>query len=204
MPGHYVARCEWKLLNDDPKNRMVINPCFRRQTNFNPLDDIDAQALVDDLSTALVDKVGSGELKVSLYDLQHSAASGPNYPIASKTRSVGNYIPALVPPELAVCLSFFGGQNVPRKRGRLFIPALLAGVSASSVPGYVPAGAMTSVEGFVPIFAALGGTNVDWIVWSRVGGFATKVDHYWVDNAWDIQRSRGLPPTVKVVKTTSG
>jgi hypothetical protein len=44
----------------------------------------------------------------------------------------------------------------------------------------------------VPIFTNLGGTNVDWIVWSTVLSSAAKVTDWWVDDSWDIIRSRKL------------
>lgn len=187
------------MLNSDPKNQMVINPCFRH-TSF-PLLGIDAQQLTDDLAAALKGWAGTNELTVKTYDLE---APKPNYPIAQKTLDAGTYFTPTIPPELAVCLSFYGGQNVPRKRGRLYLPAYLATASAANMGREIPAAVITKASLLPGIFSSLGGVNVDWIVWSRVALAAAKVSHFWVDNAWDIQRSRGTPPTTKVIQTTSG
>jgi len=194
-------RCAWQMLDSDPKNQLVINPCFRVQFNLlEPTFGTDAQQLTDDLAAVLTTWAGTADLTVRAYNLQ---GSKPNYPVAEKKLNAGVFVTPTVPPELAVCLSFYGGQNQPSKRGRLYLPAFLCGVTGS--PGLkVSAGAMTKAEALVPGFAGLGGTNVDWIVWSRTHQTAAKVTNYWVDNAWDIQRSRGIKADAKVVKTTSG
>jgi hypothetical protein len=63
---------------------------------------------------------------------------------------------------------------------------------------------MTKVMALGPIFANLGGSDVDWIVWSRKNHTATKVQNYWVDDEWDTVRSRGLKRSTRQVATTSG
>jgi hypothetical protein len=201
MPTHLLLRAAWQMLDNDPKNQLVINPCFRRQLDIgDPLSGTDAQQLCDDLAAGLTTWAGTADLTVRAYNLQ---GSKPNYPLAEKHLNVGTYVTPTVPPELAVCLSFYGGQNQPSKRGRLFLPAFLCGVTGS--PGLkISAGTITKAESLVSMFSGLGGANVDWIVWSRTHQTAAKVDHYWVDNAWDIQRSRGIKADVRVVKTTSG
>jgi hypothetical protein len=60
------------------------------------------------------------------------------------------------------------------------------------------------VAELVPILAGLGGLDVDWVVYSRVTDTARKVTNWWVDDAWDIQRRRGLRPTTRTEGTTSG
>jgi hypothetical protein len=195
-------RCSWQILDNDPKNQFVINPCFRRQLDItDPTSGTDAQALCDDLAAAL-DSWGLGtQLTVTAYNIE---GAKPNYPMAEKVlhpdtpNTLYNY-----PPELAVVLSFYSQFNRPRRRGRLYVPAGFVGMGTLAGRN-VHAGAITKVEALVPIFSGLGGTNVDWIVWSGADHAAHVVDHYWVDNGWDVQRSRGLPSTVKVVKTTSG
>jgi hypothetical protein len=196
-----MLRCSWQFLNDDPKNQFVITPHFRRQLDINdPTSDVDAQALVDDLWAALNTWYSSSALTVTAYN---DEGAKPRYPLARKKPAtvtpLGNY----GIPELAVCLSFYGTLNRPRQRGRLYIPHAFLG-ALSDLAKEVPAGMITRAEALVPIFSALGGSNVDWGVWSPTSHLFHRATNYWVDNAWDIQRSRGVPPTTKVVKSTSG
>jgi hypothetical protein len=201
MATHLLLRCAWQFFDQDPKNQWVITPHFRRQLDItDPTSGTDAQALADDLRTALGAWAGSGALTVTAYNVQ---GAKPNYPMAiSKPGTITPWTPS-GPPELAVALSFYGGENRPRKRGRVYIPYPLVG-TPSSIGLEVPSGTITKIEALAPIFSGLGGTNVDWIVWSKVNQSAAKVTNFWVDNAWDVQRRRGLPPTARVLRTTGG
>lgn len=204
MPTHLRLRCSWQYRDADPKNQAVINPCFRRQLDISdPTSDTDAQALCDDLVTALDGWVSTaGRLTVAAYNVQ---GARPNYPLATKTvRPTGVHI-VNGPPELAVCLSFFSGTNVGRKRGRLYVPAFLAGASGSDYGNpLVNSTIRGKVAALVPIFANLGGANVDWGVWSQAGSAFHKATHWFVDDAWDIQRSRGIKATARDTGTTGG
>jgi hypothetical protein len=106
------------------------------------------------------------------------------------------------PRELAICLSFYADRNIPRHRGRLYFPApIVAGSSLSVRPSSI---AMNAVAAFVPVFAGLGGVDVDWVVWSEKDRTARKVTNWWVDDEWDVVRSRGLRPTTRLTGSTSG
>lgn len=204
MPSHVLLRCSWQFKDADPKNQAVINPCFRRQTNFDPTSSLEAQALVDDLATALQAwQPGTNRnITVKAYDLEGAA---PNYPLAVKTLNSGNFVPVSCPPQVAVALSYYGARNIPRERGRLFVPLFLIDTSGSGA-GLESVGTTTSakVQSLVPIFANLGGANVDWIVWSRVASKATRVQNWWVDSSWDVIRSRKLKALSRATGTTSG
>lgn len=204
MPSHALLRIGWKVAPDDPKNWFVMNPCFRHQLGI-ALGGPDWQNLCDDLCEAIGQWSvwgPGGHLKVTAYDLE---GGKPNYPKASAEINAGTVNNCNAPPQLACCLSFYGEKNIPRERGRLYVPAAAmtgsGGEAGAGKPGTV---IRNKVAGLAPIFSNLGGINVDWIVWSRMMGQATRVENWWVDDSWDIIRSRKLKRTTRDTGTTSG
>jgi hypothetical protein len=201
MPVHYRLRCAWQFLDTDPKNQAVINPCFRDNGVTS-----DPDGLCEDLATALstwtIAAMATAQLTVTAYDVQ---GTKPVYPAGRHQINTGNKPAPNMPPELACCLSFRGAQNIPTKRGRLYVPIFLATSTSALLAGInVDTAIQTKVMALGPIFAGLGGADVDWIVWSVKNQTATKVTDYWTDNAWDIMRSRGVKPTSRQTATTSG
>lgn len=200
MPAHLRALCYWQVNSLLPRDRMSINPCFRHQTMG--IGEIDGAALANDLATALKAwelAPTNHELTVKIYDIE---GTKPVRPIGTKVLQPAAASAASFPSELACCLSFYGGQNRPDQRGRLYIPQVKMSVSA---PGVRPTSTeRLKVGDLVPILANLGGLNVDWIVWSQTRRAATKVTNWFVDDEWDVQRRRGLKPTARTSGTTSG
>lgn len=204
MPSHLLLRIAWQFNDIDPKNQAVINPCFRRQMDISdPTSGTDAQALCDDLAAAINTWTvpATKMITVKAYNLQ---GAKPNYPLASKTLG-STPSPTIGVPQQALCLSFYSGLNQPRKRGRLYLPAwTMTNTGAELSSSVASATLRTKAAALVPIFAGLGGANVDWIVWSRVAQSAGRVDNYFIDESWDIQRRRKVKSTQRTVGTTSG
>lgn len=149
-------------------------------------------------------------------------------PILEVTYSLGGGGQAAsLPPEVALCLSYYASINKPRHRGRLYIGPLNVGVLA---PGPVPlpspafmtclqtAGSrlveagtaaqstagLTPVLPATPVGAAIDGVN--WILYSKLGT-GTKVAPAptydlvtagWIDNEWDGQSRRRIEATARV------
>jgi hypothetical protein len=203
MPTHFLGRISWKFHDDDPKNVYAINPCFRHQTDFTSLTGPDWQTLANDLRAAIDGwTVSAGATKVQLYKLG-PGPSGP--PMATAELNPTAYRDTFAPPQAAITLSFYGDRNVKRERGRLYIPPALTGITAANTASKVVAAATrTKVGALAPVFAGLGGINVDWIVWSRVAQAATKVQNWWVDDSWDVIRSRKISATARTTGTTGG
>jgi hypothetical protein len=203
MPTHLMLRCAWQFEDTDPKNQAVMTPHFRHQFDPLTLTGVDATALATDLATALMAWAvpGTKKLTVTAYDVQ---GAKPNYPLAKVTQGTGP-TPLNSMSQQACCLSFYGTRNIPRERGRLYTPSFLLANSAVdfSLPR-ISSVFRSKVAALVPIFASLGGSNVDWIVWSRVGNKATRVENYFVDEGWDIQRRRKLKSTARTTGTTTG
>lgn len=188
----YRMQCSWQWETQFPRDRFVITPHFQ-----DTLLAQDPDALAEDLATALKTHFGTiGELRVKAYDAQKPP---PSYPVGEAVRDVGQTQAGGVPRELAVCLSFYSERNEPRKRGRLYIPAQMLGGNIGVRPSVAQ---RDKVMALGPILTNLGGADIDWSVFSRRDNVARKVTHYWCDDEWDVQRSRGLRSTARSTAVT--
>lgn len=207
MPTHIRAHVQWQVGSMLPKDIHQITPCFRHQLNISaPLNDPDWATLATDLADIFASagkwvNKPTNQTTVKLYEIKPVVPGEPNRPRATVVRYPGTSAEATQMREVALCLSFYGGSNYPQNRGRLYLPAWLW---ASSI-GVRPAAAdITKVGLLPPMLAALGGSNVDWGVWSPTKQEFTRAEHWFVDDEWDIQRRRGLPFTARVLQSTSG
>jgi hypothetical protein len=194
----------WQYHDTNPKNVAVISPCFRRQLDVtDPTSGVDAQALTDDLAN-VIDLYTSRAtpFTVKAYNIE---GPPPHYPMATTVkRAATTPIEPAYPPELAVVLSFNDGSNVPRHRGRLYIPLWVLDNTGGEAGVKVSTAMRTQAGGFVSRFAALGGANVDWGVWSTVDHAFHKAANYYVSDAWGTIRSRGIKETARTAGTTTG
>jgi hypothetical protein len=168
-----------------PRDVMTINPHFNG-TN--------AAALADQLATNLkaITEVGTTRsFTIKVYDAQ---ASPPNYPLATVVNGTG-FSTASRPREIAVCLSYYGVNNRPRERGRLYIPGLF-------VPGAFDLRPSSTQRVAIGNWATAFQTGLQsigvWVVYSRIQGSAISVKNWFVDDEWDIVRSRGTRPTTRL------
>jgi hypothetical protein len=179
-----------------PADNIIITPHFNDAGATT-----DPQNLCDDLAAAMATYwAAPRQVEVKAYDAE---GTPPVYPAASAIVNQGLFPASQGIREVAICLSYFATTNRPRTRGRLYLPPGLMVTTTFGVPR--PSQAVRDkAAALVPILAGLGGVDVDWCVYSRVDGQARKVTDWWVDDAWDIQRSRGLIPTIRSTGTTSG
>jgi hypothetical protein len=177
-----------------PRDRIVMTPHFNDQGPGG-----DTQSLVDDLADRYEEifSVFTGEIKVTAYDAE---GTPPVYPVAEAIRRAGVVGSPNAPRELAVCLSFYHERNLPRNRGRLYIPAGFLNIGTQTTKPPMPIAIMPLLA---TAFTDLGGLNVDWSVYSKVDGEPKKVTHWWYDNEWDVMRSRGLKADSRLLQTTS-
>lgn len=194
----YRLQCSIGADTAFPRDRVMINPHFNNVGG--PLTDSDTDQLCEDLADALVAYVqGTREISVKAYDAQGTV---PVFPTGNAIRNVGAFPASSAPRELACCLSFYSGQNVPRRRGRLFVPVFLVGAGVTH--GVRPGGALIAKVGqLAQIMQDLGGADIDWSVFSRVDDTARAVTNWWVDDEWDAMRSRGLRPETRTTGVTS-
>jgi hypothetical protein len=181
-----------------PRDRFVITPHFNDAGATT-----DPQGLADDLADGIAGiitqtPIPTREIVVKAYDAQ---GTKPVYPQGTAVRNANAYPASGIPRELALCLSFYSERNVPRSRGRLYIP--LALIIGTSVSGSRPREQDRTALGlFPPVFTGLGGADVDWCVYSRSDNVARPVTHWYVDDEFDIQRRRGLRATTRTLGTT--
>jgi hypothetical protein len=182
----------------------VFNPCFRRQLDItDPTSGVDAQALVDDLGNGIKGIFSNTwPFDVTAYNVE---GAPPHYPMAVHHANVaGGLITPNVPPELAVCLSFYAVNNRPRQRGRLYLPLFMLQNSTDANMLSIKSAIRDNASLLVGLFAGLGGSNVDWGVWSKTDNAFHKATNWFVSDAWAIQRRRGIKETARKTGTTSG
>ena len=177
-----------------PRDAQIVTPHFDDHGVGS-----DPQNLCEDLAHAYVNWLG-GAKHVSC---KFYVATGekPHYPVAEYDVNTTSLQVSTCPREVALCLSFYSERNVPRYRGRLYLPIGAAGEQPQSVrpPGQL----MSRVGEFATILADLGGVDVDWSVYSRKDKQARPVTNWWVDNEWDTVRPRGLRGDNRIVGSTS-
>jgi hypothetical protein len=189
----------WKLQTSIWNDTLLPRDAFTITPHFNDQGvGTDPQGLCEDLAAAISAWCGPlQQVTVKAYDAQ---GTPPVYPAGEDTAVLGNFGISSSPREVALCLSFFSTRNIPRQRGRLYIPGPLIG----GQPGVVPStNQQDKVAALVPIFTDLGGVDVDWCIWSRRDQVARPVTNWWIDNEWDTVRSRGLRATGRQQGTTS-
>jgi hypothetical protein len=181
-----------------PRDAVVMTPHF---------DDggitTDPQALCDDLAAALNTwMVGANtrQVKVTAYDAQ---GTPPVYPQGEAILNTGMQTDASCPREVALCLSFYSERNIPRNRGRLYIPAWFLPLGANGALVRPNPSSMVRAGELAPILEQLGGPDVDWVVYSRTDDVARPVTNWFVDDEWDTVRSRGLRATTRQEGSTS-
>lgn len=191
------AQCQVWADSTQPRDAMSINPCFQFT---GALFDGDGFCLA--LANSLKSWIGATparQIQVKTYDVE---GTRPVYPNGQAIISVGAAPVSTVPRELAICLSFYAGQNRPSTRGRLYIPLQWITTKTTDVR---PSQAQRDLVGtLVSLLAGAGGADVDWGVWSGRNEEFHKATNWWVDDEWDIIRSRGLRGTARSTGTTSG
>jgi hypothetical protein len=200
MPTYIRAQySHWA--STDPKLDKVTNTLyFFDQTNLP----VDWQTLANDILAAFnvgngVYARGSDRQQVKVYSMEDEE---PRQPKATATSSVAN-LSSVGVREVALCLSFRGPQNVARQRGRLYMGPFSA-ASMAFRPNDTDKNALVALANRL---AGIGGANIDWSVFSPTTYAATgdydeafhSMKQAWVDDAWDTVRSRGLPPTTRIV-----
>lgn len=132
----------------------------------------------------------------------------PNYPIFELAWTFSSAPSgATGPAEIALCASFQGprvpGQPQSRRRGRIYIGPLDSTVSAGARPNTTT---METINDAAAAFHAdiLALTGHFWAVWSAIDEEPVAITNGWCDNAWDVQRRRGLDPSAREIWTGAG
>jgi hypothetical protein len=168
-----------------------------RCTNTLYYDNATGEGVADGICQAIAavyaaEPVGGftfGQIEVRGYEFRGVARTGP--PIAvRRAMQGGGSVPG--PREVAVALSYRAGASTPRTRGRIF----LGPVSNFSIDGeYVNQGIAESAKRIGRGLLEVRTGDARWSLYSRRDNALKEITNFSVDNAWDTQRSRGLPPT---------
>lgn len=160
----------------------------------------DPQALVQDAVGVWFTNVdvvtGFNLIRGRIYDMSDPKPRSP----------VGEHVQAASasgesgPREVALCLSYYAGQNVPRKRGRMYFGPFFVSRMAERPADTV----RNKLAAIAAGISGLGGVNVQWVQYSPTTLQFSNVTHWWVDNEWDTMRSRGLKGTTRVQGDVSG
>lgn len=184
----YRAQISFQLDSALPRDAVTINPHY---------DGDNAQALADALKSNLVanPKVGATTpFTVKIYDAKKAP---PSFPLATASSGTG-FLGTGFPREIALCLSYYATWNRPGFRGRLYIPMSILG----GVAGLRPTTTQRSdALNFGTTLGKSLPSNHFLIVYSRKAGTGAQVTHTWVDDEWDIVRSRGLKGTARTLGT---
>lgn len=163
------------------------------------VDDPDYQALVDDLHTIWKAQQWTAQQNIDIraYNMDDAKPRPIRAQKTGPSNLQGSY-PA-VPAQVALCLSYYGDRNLPRQRGRIYVGPWNA--PASPRPSDTQIGYLTALASSL---SGLGGLNVDWSVYSPTTGEHHAIKAGWVDDSWDIIRSRQLAKTKRTTYTANG
>lgn len=177
-----------------PQKESVVNTIYLNVSGS--VDDPDYAALAQDLwTTWSIRQWAVGRyIDVRAYDMRDAEprpqrARVANVASGTRVDSVG---------QVALCLSYYADRNLPRQRGRLYLGPW-GGLNPRPSTQQ-----MNQALGLADGLADLGGLNVDWSLWSPTTQQHTRINHAWVDDSWDIIRSRKLPGTSRVTKDLNG
>lgn len=141
--------------------------------------------------------VAAGGHNVKIYNL---ADAEPRAAIRDEPVS-GLTIPAVdgLPSEMAICISYQGnrqsGVDQARRRGRMYIGPLRVSTCDT---GYVADSYVTLlINAFTDFVDELGTYGFTFVVYSRMDEAFVEVTNGWIDNAFDVQRRRGVDPTAR-------
>jgi len=177
------------------RDRLVMTPHF---TGAGPGDWNSAAASA---AAAISSWLGSAtkEVRCTFYNAE---GPPPHFPLGTGVVNADTFSACAGPREVALCLSYYSGQNVVRRRGRLYVPV---GAISGTLYGVRPNSTIQSkVLALAPILQGVGGTSLAWAVYSRADSAAFPVTDVWCDDEWDTVRSRGLKATSRITASSSG
>ena len=169
---------------------MTINPHFAGDA---------PQALADVLKANLAALPEIGLTKPFTIKIYDALKPPPSYPLATAAQGTG-FFGTGWPREVALCLSYYASFNRPHSRGRLYIPFTLIGGALDLRP---TGSQMDKVLSWREVFRTGMPSGHRWQTYSPTTGASEPVTNCWVDDEWDIVRSRGLKGTTRHTATVA-
>lgn len=202
MP-HLKAQVSLAMVSNIPEDSPVntwhfqgVNDSTGRDAIIDGLTDF-----YDTMRLELADTVSQNGHRIKIYDM---ADPEPRAPIRDQTFNLTS-APSGGPQaaEVALCLSFQGdrvsGESQASRRGRIYFgPLDTTVVDSAGRPSSAFQTKLANAGDTLMTFMLGGGWTMLWCVYSPTTSSLTPVTNGWVDNAFDIQRRRGLAPTSRV------
>jgi len=204
MATTYAFQISMPVTDTLPRNR--ISNTIHLQHTVGGLGDPDLEAICNDLVTLWSNKYGAGsqEILCKAYDTD----AKPNYPRASVIVGQGQPWSCTQPREIALVLSYSGPHRGNKsERGRMYLmPQLLTTGSAMSLRPAAPIldWALSWYAEANESLPDIGGVDWQFGVYSPTYKKFTKSSQAWVNDDWDVQRSRGLRESTRVTSTREG
>lgn len=192
MPMRFIVEVGSYAIPEEWSDFRCTNTVYYQNVQGATAGGAVAQEIADLYAAEPVGGFTFGAVRVRAYDFNGVGNSGP--PVATKNAvQAGGSVPG--PREVAVCLSYRAGPSTPRSRGRIY----LGPVAQYSIQGeYVNQGIANSAKRIGLGLMSIQTLGAAWSLYSRrVQAFA-EITNFSVDNAWDTQRSRGLPATANL------
>ena len=139
-------------------------------------------------------RILSGKVTFKFYNMMDAKPRAP-FHIEDFTAAAMPTSDAL-PAELSCCLSYQAvkesGKPQARRRGRIYLPP--PAITANSSDGRPTSSYRGLISDKATELKAASDASLrwEWVVWSVVNQDHSLVDNGWVDDAWDIQRRRGV------------
>lgn len=141
--------------------------------------------------------------RLKAYDLSDPEPRVPVLDMALGVTSATPIAALNLPGEVSVAASYsaavVSGQSRARRRGRIFLGPLNNGATTTTanVPARPSTGVITSLVQASKVLAAANSDICSWMVWSRVNQSGAVIIGGHVDNAFDVQRRRGVAATAR-------
>lgn len=150
------------------------------------------------MSNVINRNIGACEIK--FYDLSTPQPRIPT--VRTWTLFQGESAAINLPAEVAICSSFYAGQNIPRRRGRIYIgPMASQCIEEGPTERARPSGPVRQLIAQKTRQLAVNAEGGEWAVYSKADGTAHAVTAGWVDDAFDTQRRRGEDATGRLLWT---
>lgn len=202
LVAHIKALVTLKMDSGIPKDYAVNTFHFRQDTSgLGTLEEIadDLVAAYQLFRPSYPAAVETAGHTIKMYTMEDPE---PRAPTLSETwdfsvAPTGNSLPQ----EVALCVSFQGarvsGQSQKRRRGRVYLGPLAEGAQETNGrPTTVTINRGVSFGDYL-FEASDTSLTYKWCVYSTVDEDLVEITDGWVDNAFDIQRRRGLAPTAR-------
>jgi hypothetical protein len=192
MPQRFIVSFGSSTIPEEWTDFRCTNTLYYQNVSGAQSGEIIAQAIADAYALTPASQFVYRAIQVRAYDFDGVGNTGAPVAIATADQPFGSN-PG--PREVAVALSYRAGPSTPRSRGRIY----LGPVANPAIGGeYVSQDTGNAAKGLAQRLLSIVTLGAEWSLYSRtVQGFAG-ITNFSVDNAWDTQRSRGLPPTANL------